>query len=96
MIYTYLVDHGKDAPRVGAQTDVNGGKLQAVMFDDAFARLDAAEEERDYYRDLAHRWGDGLAARGTITRAQFESEMKFAPKGDAQRKANSAQGPASR
>ena len=43
-IYTYVVDHGKDSPRISAGTGVNGGKLQAVMFDDALAKLEAFED----------------------------------------------------
>ena len=42
-VYTYVVNH-KDAPAVGANSIINGGKLQAVMFDDALARLEAMEE----------------------------------------------------
>ncbi len=43
-LYTYVVDHGKDNPAVGAGSKVNGGALQAVMFDDALAKLEAMEE----------------------------------------------------
>jgi hypothetical protein len=42
-IYTYVVDHGVDCPRVSASTELNGGKLQAVMFDDALSRLEEVE-----------------------------------------------------
>lgn len=42
-IYTYVVDHGKNNPAIGADTEVNGGKIQAVMFDDALAKLEAIE-----------------------------------------------------
>lgn len=50
-IYTYVVDHGKDTPAIGASTVVNGGKLQAVMFDDALAKLEAMEEFLAELRD---------------------------------------------
>jgi hypothetical protein len=43
-IYTYVVDHGQQAPAITADTKVNGGKVQAVMFDDGLARLEALEE----------------------------------------------------
>lgn len=43
-IYTYVVNHGKDSPAIGAGTKVNGGTLQAVMFDDALIKLEAIEE----------------------------------------------------
>ena len=43
-IYTYVVNHEKDSPAVGASTTINGGRLQAVMFDDALIKLEAAEE----------------------------------------------------
>lgn len=49
-VYTYVVDHAHETPAVGAQTNINGGKLQAVMFDDGLARLEAAE---DLLRELA-------------------------------------------
>jgi hypothetical protein len=44
MFYTYVVDHGNKGPAIGADTEVNGGKLEAVMFDDALAKLEAAED----------------------------------------------------
>ncbi len=50
-IYTYVVDHGNDNPAVGASTEVNGGKLQGVMFDDALAKLEAVEEFLSSLRD---------------------------------------------
>jgi len=43
-IYTYVVNHGDESPSVGAGSDVNGGKLQAVMFDDALLKLEKMEE----------------------------------------------------
>lgn len=43
-IYTYVVNHGKNSPAVGLSTVVNGGQLQAVMFDDAITKLEVAEE----------------------------------------------------
>ncbi len=43
-IYTYVVNHGKYSPAVGAGTEINGGELQAVMFDDGLAKLEALEE----------------------------------------------------
>lgn len=50
-IYTYVVDHGHSNPAVGAQTQINGGKLQAVMFDDALVKLEAFEEFLNKLRD---------------------------------------------
>ncbi len=43
-IYTYVVNHRKDSPAVGAGTELNGGELQAVMFDDGLAKLEAMEK----------------------------------------------------
>jgi len=48
-IYTYVVDHEDKNPRVGADEIINGGKLRAVMFDDAIKRLEEAE---DFIRSL--------------------------------------------
>ena len=42
--YTYEVDHGDDAPRVSAGMKLNGGKVTAVQFDAALARLEQLEE----------------------------------------------------
>ena len=42
-IYTYVVEH-HDQPAVGARTIINGGKLNAIMFDDALARLERTED----------------------------------------------------
>ena len=43
-IYTYVVDHGKESPAVVAATEINGGKLKGIMFDDALARLEKVEK----------------------------------------------------
>ncbi len=50
-IYTYTVDHGKKDPAISAGTEINGGKLQAVMFDDGLAQLDDMREFLDKLRD---------------------------------------------
>lgn len=42
--YTYVVDHGEESPAVSAGMVLNGGKLQAVQFADALAKLDELEE----------------------------------------------------
>lgn len=42
--YTYLVDHGEDSPVINRDTEVNGGRLIAVAFDDYFKRLEDAEK----------------------------------------------------
>lgn len=31
-IYTYQVDHGEEAPSIGAKTIINGGECQSVAF----------------------------------------------------------------
>jgi hypothetical protein len=49
-IYTYVVQH-KDSPRISAATMINGGQLQAVMFDDALAKLEALENFVSQLRD---------------------------------------------
>ena len=49
-VYTYIVMH-KDSPAIGASTEINGGKLQAVMFDDALTKLDAMDEFLNELRD---------------------------------------------
>ena len=50
-IYTYVVEHGNERPAVGAHSIINGGKLNAVMFDDALAKLEAMEEFLSKLRD---------------------------------------------
>lgn len=50
-IYTYVVDHGKESPAVGANDIINGGKLQSVMFDDGLAKLQALEDFVKEIRD---------------------------------------------
>ena len=52
IIYTYVVNHGKDRPAVGAGTKINGGVIQSVMFDDAITKL---EEIEDFINDLRAR-----------------------------------------
>lgn len=44
--YTFVVrfEDGQE-PRVGADTEILGGKLEAVCFDDALVRIDVLEEE---------------------------------------------------
>lgn len=42
-IYTYVVDHGMDSPRVGLKTEVNGGQLLVVSFDDLAKRYEELE-----------------------------------------------------
>ena len=48
-IYTYVVEHGNERPAVVAKSIINGGKLNAVMFDDALAKL---EEMEDFLNEL--------------------------------------------
>jgi hypothetical protein len=48
-IYTYVIDHGKESPSVGAKDIINGGKLQSVMFEDGLAKLQALE---DFVKEL--------------------------------------------
>jgi len=43
-IYTYTADHGDKHPTVNASTEINGGKIQGVMFGDALLKLEIAEE----------------------------------------------------
>ena len=54
IIYTYVVDHGINAPRVGINTEVNGGKVMAVCFDDALQQL---EEMREFLEKLGDSTG---------------------------------------
>ena len=42
--YTYEVDHGDDSPAIKAGMEINGGKLTAVQFDAALARLEKLED----------------------------------------------------
>ena len=44
MHYTYLVDHGENAPSVGAGLDIQGGKLVSVSFYDVPDELDRLRE----------------------------------------------------
>jgi hypothetical protein len=39
-IYTYVVDHGEDSPRVGLKTTVNGYPVVAVSFYDLSQRIE--------------------------------------------------------
>ena len=41
-VYTYIVEH-VTTPSISVTTEINGGALKAVMFDDALARLYEAE-----------------------------------------------------
>lgn len=50
-VYTYVVDHGDQTPRIGASTRVNGGRLQSVMFDDALAQIEVHEDFLRQIRD---------------------------------------------
>lgn len=43
-VYTYVVDHGKNSPRISADTKINGDKILGVMFDDALEKLEKMEE----------------------------------------------------
>jgi hypothetical protein len=50
--YTYVVDHGDESPAIGADTVINGGKVQAVMFEDALMKLEVLENFVATWRDL--------------------------------------------
>ena len=50
-VYTYVVDHENNNPVISAGDVINGGKLQAVMFDDALLRLEEAEAFLEKLRD---------------------------------------------
>jgi hypothetical protein len=39
-VYTYVVDHGEESPRVGLKTKVNGYPVVAVSFYDLSERLE--------------------------------------------------------
>jgi len=39
-IYTYVVNHKLKSPTINASTKINDGKLVAVMFEDAFIKLE--------------------------------------------------------
>lgn len=43
-ICTYVVKHEKPSQAVNASTTINGGKLQAIMFDDALLKLERLED----------------------------------------------------
>ena len=60
-IYTYVVDHGMESPRVGLKTEVNGGKLLVVAFDDLSKRF---EELEDFVRKLRDETTDMQTAYG--------------------------------
>ena len=49
--YTYEVDHGDESPAITAGMQINGGKLTAVQFDSALARLEKFEEA---LHEIAH------------------------------------------
>lgn len=47
-IFTFVVEFGDGPlPTVGRDTEILGGKLCAVRFDDALAELERATEQRD-------------------------------------------------
>ena len=50
-IYTYVVDHGSDRPRVGINTDINGGRVLVVAFDDYAQKLEDCESFLSRLRD---------------------------------------------
>jgi len=43
IIYTYVVNHKLKSPTINASTKINDGKLVAVMFEDAFIKLEEFE-----------------------------------------------------
>lgn len=43
-IYSYIVDHENETPSVGIRTEVNGGTVIGVMFDDALKKLEDVDE----------------------------------------------------
>ena len=49
-VYTYVVNHGDECPRIKAGTVINGGTLQGVMFADALMSLEALEKFIDNIR----------------------------------------------
>lgn len=50
-IYTYVVNHKAKSPTINAGTKINEGKLVAVMFDDAFVKLEKFEDFINKLRD---------------------------------------------
>lgn len=63
MKYTYLVDHGDNAPSVGAGLDIQGGNLVAVQFSDALEEcdrlrtaLEVAQDAMNERRGYAQGW----------------------------------------
>jgi len=53
VLYTYVVNHGNETPRVGAGTLINGGRLETVMFADGLIRLEELEEFIKKIRNIA-------------------------------------------
>ncbi|MGE4259974.1 hypothetical protein [Shewanella sp.] len=52
IIYTYVVDHGEEAPTVGAGTTVNGGHCIGVTFDDLQEQAELMEEKLRKIADI--------------------------------------------
>jgi len=50
-IYTYVVNHKLKSPTINASTKINDGKLVAVMFEDAFIKLEEFETFLNEFRD---------------------------------------------
>lgn len=50
-IYTYVVNHKLKSPTISASTKINEGKLVAVMFGDAFVKLEEFKEFLTKLRD---------------------------------------------
>ena len=50
-IYTYVVNHKAKQPKIDASTKINDGALVAVMFEDAFVKLEELEKFLNELRD---------------------------------------------
>lgn len=58
MKYTYLIDHGDNAPSVGAGLDIQGGELVAVQFSDALDECDRLRTALDNITSWVENMGE--------------------------------------
>lgn len=76
-VYTFVVAF-ETPPRIGADTDILGGKLHAVQFDDALARLEDAEKLVDTLKSQLSACKSDLATACLLSTKSAEQAQAFA------------------
>ena len=74
--YTYEVDHGDESPAITAGMEINGGKLTAVQFDSALARLEKLENVANEALIYMNRIRAGIKDDGSFLDAAIERAEK--------------------